>query len=66
MSMISTHSLYLKVVRYDLKISIHHNAIFSTEIYLVHSMLIFVNINLYNCSCDYLYSFCVMCPLLYV
>jgi hypothetical protein len=29
-------------------------------------MLIFININLYNCSCDYLYSFCVVCPLLCV
>jgi hypothetical protein len=27
-------------------------------------MLIFININLYNCSSDYLYSFCVVCPLL--
>jgi hypothetical protein len=25
-----------------------------------------ININLYNCSCDYLYSFCVVCPLLFV
>jgi hypothetical protein len=24
----------------------------------------FININLYNCNCDYLYSFCVVCPLL--
>jgi hypothetical protein len=29
-----------------------------------YSMLIFISINLYNCSCDYLYSFCVVCPLL--
>jgi hypothetical protein len=28
--------------------------------------LIFININLYNCSCDYLYSFCLVCPLLCV
>jgi hypothetical protein len=32
-------------------------------------MLIFININLYNCSCDYLYLFCVVsfivCVVLY-
>jgi hypothetical protein len=28
---------------------------------LVYSMLIFINTNFYNCSCDYLYSFCVVC-----
>jgi hypothetical protein len=33
------------------------NAIFSVHIH---------NINLYNCSCDYLYSFCVVSPLLCV
>jgi hypothetical protein len=30
---------------------------------LMYNMLIFININLYNCNCDYLYSFCVVCPL---
>jgi hypothetical protein len=32
----------------------------------MYSMLIFININLYNCSCDYLYSFCIVCPLVCV
>jgi hypothetical protein len=26
----------------------------------MYSMLIFININLYNYSCDYLYSFCIV------